>query len=261
MPVKRSVFRRISVLAVSMLAVMLSFYPSYGASHVYIMGIGGSSSCTNGSHGNITLTAGQSGNWTVPAGICQVMVTMWGAGGDGVSSNEYSCGGCGGGGGGGGGVIVYYFLNVTSGNSIPYSVGSHGYNAGSTTFGTLRANGGTGPTWNNWPPYYFSGGAGGSATDGTVTATVGNTVGVSGIGTLYGGGNGGGSYAGGGNSYSSGGSPSYGGGGGGSYGTGGNGYCYGFPPLNGTNGGGGGGGWFDGWPGGNGGNGQINIIW
>lgn len=97
---------------------------SYGASSVYIPGGAGSAACTNSFHGTASLAAGQSGYWAVPAGVCQIVVTLWAAGAD-------------------GGVIRNYLLTVTSG-SIACTVGVHGDTGGNTTFGSLLAAGGAG---------------------------------------------------------------------------------------------------------------------
>lgn len=90
------------------------------------------------------------GNWTCPAGINQVLVECWGAGGAGlgfVSATTLTSGS-----GGGGGAYAASVVNVVPGNVYPYVVGAGGAgaagagaNGGSTTFngGVISAVGGT----------------------------------------------------------------------------------------------------------------------
>jgi hypothetical protein len=72
-----------------------------------------------------------SGSWTVPAGVTKIMVEIWGGGGGGSK-----------GAGGGGGGYLMAILNVTPGESIPYTIGGGGTggNEAGTTGGNSSVN-------------------------------------------------------------------------------------------------------------------------
>jgi hypothetical protein len=72
---------------------------------------------------NITTFISGTGSWTVPAGVTKVWVEIWGGG---AGGSWY--------GGGGGGGYASGMFEVTSGNSISYTVGSGG--AGGTSTAT-----------------------------------------------------------------------------------------------------------------------------
>ena len=125
-----------------------------------------------------------SGSWTVPSGVKSVKVTMIGAGGGGGGSAKGSDQ-CYEGGGGGGGACTQFTMEVSSGSSYSYTIGTGGNggkgkttavqgggivgeaggDGGATTFGSYYVNGGKpgtgglvyGSTKNNG-----KGGAGGS---------------------------------------------------------------------------------------------------
>lgn len=125
-----------------------------------------------------------SGSWTVPSGVKTVKVTMIGAGGGGGGSAKGSDQ-CYEGGGGGGGACTQFTMEVSSGSSYSYTIGTGGNggkgkttavqgggivgeaggDGGATTFGSYYVNGGKpgtgglvyGSTKNNG-----KGGAGGS---------------------------------------------------------------------------------------------------
>ena len=125
-------------------------------------------------------------NWTVPAGVTQITVEAWGAGGAGGGSDDYiSCQGAGGAGGGGGAYAASSTVSVTPGQNLTIVVGAGGTgvyglngNDGNPSFvgpdanpahAYVRAAGGSGGTANTaggTPP----GGAGG-----TIAASVGAT--------------------------------------------------------------------------------------
>lgn len=125
-----------------------------------------------------------SGTWTRPAGVNNVYVKAWGAGGSGGGGDSAVVTRRGGGGGGGGyaeGIIaVTGNVTVTVGTGGTGSSGSQGAgsNGGNTTFAgttTLTANGGSaGGAWNGSPG---TAGAGGSASNGSI-----NLTGISGDG-------------------------------------------------------------------------------
>ena len=145
------------------------------------------------------ITSG-SGSWTVPSGVKTVKVTMIGAGGGGGGSAKGSDQ-CYEGGGGGGGACTQFTMEVSSGSSYSYTIGTGGNggkgkttavqgggivgeaggDGGATTFGSYYVNGGKpgtgglvyGSTKNNGkggaggsggssPSTIFSGGAGGA---------------------------------------------------------------------------------------------------
>ena len=145
------------------------------------------------------ITSG-SGSWTVPSGVKTVEVTMIGAGGGGGGSAKGSDQ-CYEGGGGGGGACTQFTMEVSSGSSYSYTIGTGGNggkgkttavqgggivgeaggDGGATTFGSYYVNGGKpgtgglvyGSTKNNGkggaggsggssPSTIFSGGAGGA---------------------------------------------------------------------------------------------------
>jgi hypothetical protein len=154
-------------------------------------------------------------NWTVPAGVTQITVEAWGAGGAGGGSNNYtSCKGAGGAGGGGGAYAANSTVSVTPGQNLTIVVGAGGIgvygadgNDGGHSFvgndtnpahAFVLAAGGSGGTANiagGQPP----GGAGGRAEDsvGQTRIAGGNgTDGDSG-GLVYSGDGGDGAYGGG----------------------------------------------------------------
>ena len=115
-----------------------------------------------------------SGTWTQPAGVDTVLVTIYGGGGGGASGGKSggSGGGNGGGGGGGGYCYIRWLFGVTS--SVSVTVGSggaggayagvngvSGSKGGSSSFGSLTVNGGTGGVGTK-SEYYGIGGAGGA---------------------------------------------------------------------------------------------------
>lgn len=122
--------------------------------------------------------------WVVPCGVTQITVEVWGAGGGGggaFRSNKNA-----GGGGGGGGAYKKSTISVSGGQVFNYSIGAGGQGGGfflwfssdgdaggSTTFGSLSANGGsggkngsngggTGGNRGNGTPGGYNGGDGGS---------------------------------------------------------------------------------------------------
>ena len=120
-----------------------------------------------------TLTFTSPGTWTVPAGVTEITVEAWGAGGAGGGSTSNSAGG--GSGGGGGGYCINVFT-VTPGQTINYTVGAGG--TGSNGNGTpgdttlilsLQANGGGGGGANMGTI-----GSGGTASGGTTNITGGS---------------------------------------------------------------------------------------
>ena len=145
------------------------------------------------------ITSG-SGSWTVPNGVTTLKVTLIGAGGGGGGSAKGSDQ-CYEGGGGGGGACTQFTMEVSSGSSYSYTIGTGGNggkgkttavqgggivgeaggDGGATTFGSYYVNGGKpgtgglvyGSTKNNGkggaggsggssPSTIFSGGAGGA---------------------------------------------------------------------------------------------------
>jgi len=108
------------------------------------------------------------GNFTVPAGVTQINVQVYGAGGAGGGATDSSERG----GGGGGGGYVSNNIAVTPVQTINYQVGvggtasnGNGGAGGASTFGTIIANGGLGGNANNG-----AGGNGGNGSGGTITA-------------------------------------------------------------------------------------------
>lgn len=96
-----------------------------------------------------------SGNFTVPAGVYRLRYILIGGGGGGGGSNAANANG----GGGGSGALSIGTLDVTPGQSVPYTVAAGGAGGGST------ANGSTGGTTSIGPggaQYQALGGAGGT---------------------------------------------------------------------------------------------------
>jgi len=116
----------------------------------------------------VTLTTGTS--WTKPAGVTQVKVECWGAGGGGAGS---ATNGTGGSGGGGGGYAKSEFIYPSAQQSISYSIGAGG--AGSTGNGT---NGGD-TTWDTSVVIARGGNSGSTTGDQNVAPTQGFGGGVS----------------------------------------------------------------------------------
>ena len=189
--------------------------------------------------GQQTYTSG-SGNWTVPNGVTSVTVLLIGGGGGGASGGFV-------GGGGGGGSISRTGHTVTPAESIAYSVGAGGAPdgaGGNTTFDGLTAGGGG-------FGQYLDGGAGGTGdytggagNDGTAAPVAGG-----------GGSSGGRSSAGNSGGLSAGGSAVSEGG------SGGNGATTGGVSGSSPGGGGGGDSGGEGFDGGTGGAGYIQIDW
>ena len=120
-----------------------------------------------------TLTFTSPGTWTVPAGVTEITVEAWGAGGAGGGSTSNDAGG--GSGGGGGGYCINVFT-VTPGQTINYTVGAGGTGSnGNGTSGdttlilSLQANGGGGGGANRGTI-----GSGGTASGGTTNITGGS---------------------------------------------------------------------------------------
>ncbi|HEV2172910.1 MAG TPA: hypothetical protein VGR71_05050 [Nitrospira sp.] len=236
------------------------------------VGGGGGSSGGNASPGltptgtqSVVFNSPGSNTWLCPAGVFQVFVGVIGAGGGGASGGFQN------GSGGGGAEYCGAYLNVTPGNSYPYTVGTGG-NGGSgndvngqagsgSSFtgdnGTISANGGGGGF------HAFSGHAG-QGGSGTFSSLLGFTE--------FPGGNGGGAspYSGGGGSsagpgasgnngdgYGDAGNAPTGGGSGGN-GSGANGSANG---QSGSSPGGGGGGTYGATTAGNGASGQVSIAY
>lgn len=151
-----------------------------------------------------------SGNDTIPSGASQVVISAWGAGGDGGLPNGDQIGGGGGGGGQAiktmaigpsdwGGTLAYAAIGVGSSStssgtvaagsySIAGNVGSNGGNASAGSPGSGGAGGsGSGGDTNTSGDNGQDGGDGGSGANG------GGGGGLSGNGTAPGGGGGGGS--------------------------------------------------------------------
>lgn len=116
-------------------------------------------------------TTGTSATWTIPAGVTKVKVTMIGGGGGGGGAN--GCTFAVGSGGGAGGYSVVYLTGLTAGNTITYTVGAGGaaassggstsISSGTQTITTVTCTGGGGGSSSA-----FNGGAGGTATGGTI---------------------------------------------------------------------------------------------
>lgn len=135
----------------------------------------------------VELTTAGSDNWIVPSGVTSISVFLCGGGGGG-SGNKYNGGQAGytrpGGGGGGGGYTAQYDnIAVTSGQSIPYTVGAGGLsgtydrgaeNGGTTTFLNYSVEGGK---------YGGSSRGGGSGSSSTYAGTGGAGNGAGGSGS------------------------------------------------------------------------------
>lgn len=153
----------------------VSFPGGQGRTASGSVGGGGGSSGGNASPGQtptgtqaVVFNTAGSNTWLCPAGVTQVFVGVIGAGGGGAS------GGFENGAGGGGGEFCGAFLNVTPGNSYPYTVGTGGTGGsgndvagqpgGASSFagdnGTLSAQGGGG----GQPGFRGGNGQGGSGT-------------------------------------------------------------------------------------------------
>jgi len=141
----------------------------------------------------VELTSG-SGSWSVPVGISSVRVLVVGGGA-----------GRGSGGGGAGGLVEHNSYPVSPGGSVSYSIGGGGANnsiggqgvpgqftaggpGGSTTFGSITANGGGGGGAAGGGPGFSggSGGGGGGTGGGPTGSAGGGNQGPSGGGTGYG---------------------------------------------------------------------------
>jgi len=119
----------------------------------------------------VTYTSG-SGTFTVPCDVTSITVEIWGGGGAGGAADANPNGGSGGGAGG----YSTATLTVTPGATFSYTVGAggtggvnNGGSGGTTTFGTMTANGGNGGGQNQG-----SFGSGGTASGGTTNVTGGN---------------------------------------------------------------------------------------
>ncbi len=119
-----------------------------------------------------------SGTFTVPAGVFNIFVRVWGAGGAGGTSSDGNYPG-GGGGGGGYGEGIYA---VTPGASISVTIGAGGVGGpgGSTSVGTLLT-----ATGGNLGEAGSAGGIGGGATGGTVAGAPLGLIGNSGSNGIY----------------------------------------------------------------------------
>jgi hypothetical protein len=120
---------------------------------------------TSAINANHLLFYTSSGTFTVPSGVTRVKATLMGGGGGGFSVS--SCPTSGGGGGSGG--YCEGYVSVTPGANMSYTVGTGGTAntaGGSSTFGSLTANGG---------------GAGANNSAGSGGSTSGCTVGITGF--------------------------------------------------------------------------------
>jgi hypothetical protein len=123
-------------------------------------------------------TSGTSQTWTIPAGVTKLKVTVIGGGGGGGSSTYYAPHDTyyNGAGGGAGAYSVVYLSGLTPGNTLTYTVGAAGavnggnggtssLSSGSQSITTVTCTGGAG---GQSVEGYPQGGAGGSATGGTI---------------------------------------------------------------------------------------------
>jgi hypothetical protein len=106
---------------------------------------------------NIFTYTGSDQNYTVPVGITSIVVTMWGAGGGGATTNS-----------GGPGAFVSGTLSVTPGDTLKVIVGQGGPQIASSVYG------GGGPSSSNGAETWGRAGSGGgrSALQRTLTSTI-----------------------------------------------------------------------------------------
>ena len=129
-------------------------------------------------------TTGTAATFTIPAGVTKMKVTVQGGGGNGATA-VVDCGGLGAGSGGGsGGYAIAYLTGLTAGNTLTYTVGgvagTSSISSGTQTITTVTCTGGASGS-NAYGA--VNGGAGGSATNGTL-----NCAGAGGGCSVYGGG-------------------------------------------------------------------------
>lgn len=139
-----------------------------------------------------------SGSWTVPSGVKAVKVTMIGAGGGGGGSAKLGSKQVNEGGGGGGGACTQFTMEVSSGQSISYSVGSGGLggNGAKGTGSSVTGINGRDGDKTTFGSYYVNGGKGGIRGYTTVNGGVDGDGGAGGSGgsspsTIFSGGAGG----------------------------------------------------------------------
>jgi len=107
-----------------------------------------------------------SGTFTIPTGVSAVKVTVVGGGGNGGNAG----GGQRGGGGGAGGLAISYLTGLTAGNTLTVTVGA-AVNPSSVSSGTQSIStitGGAGTTGTSNQTGWTLGGAGGTASGGTI---------------------------------------------------------------------------------------------
>lgn len=139
-----------------------------------------------------------SGSWTVPSGVKAVKVTMIGAGGGGGGSAKLGSKQVNEGGGGGGGACTQFTMEVSSGQSISYSIGSGGLggNGAKGTGSSIAGTNGKDGDKTTFGSYYVNGGKGGIRGYTTVNGGVDGDGGAGGSGgsspsTIFSGGAGG----------------------------------------------------------------------
>ena len=141
------------------------------------------------------------GTFTIPAGITALKVTVLGAGGGGGSNGPGGVASSPGA-GGAGGMAISYLTGLTPGNTLAVTIGSAGIPvssgsatdgtastvaSGTQTISTITGGGGTGGIWTNTAGYGDPGGAGGTASGGTlnIQGNPGGVGGNSGSGNNY----------------------------------------------------------------------------
>jgi hypothetical protein len=137
-----------------------------------------------------TATFISSGSLTVPAGVTSAKVYIWGGGGGGGGTTKNNPNWYGNGGGGGGGACTVNTVIVSSGQTYTITIGTSG--TGGTTGGAVPTAGGI--TTVSGPGGTFTAGGGAPGTNQTSTATnataAGGVGGNTGTGTIFNGGNG-----------------------------------------------------------------------
>jgi hypothetical protein len=131
------------------------------------------------------------GTFTIPTGITAVKIIVIGGGGRGGADGTYTPSGCGlpsqynsGGGGGAGGCAIRYLTGLTPGNTLAVTIGAGGTSTsgGNSTVAsgtqtvttTTGGGGGVGGSGSPVATYAGEGGAGGTATNGTINIPGGN---------------------------------------------------------------------------------------
>ncbi|MEK6888754.1 MAG: glycine-rich domain-containing protein [Nanoarchaeota archaeon] len=193
---KRLIRYFIVIIAIFSFLFSINFVGAVTAGDILIVGYSGGSGQIEG----LTKVVDGQYTYTVPAGVTQIKVQLWGAGGGGGAGGTGSLGSSGNLEGGGGGAYGEVILDVSSsqtynvavgagGNGVGYNLQTPPTSGGNSVFGTYYANGGSAGAvipngWNSHP--------GGTGSGGTFNTPIGTNGGSGGsIGAVNGCGSGG----------------------------------------------------------------------